>query len=170
MIEQILQKLGLTRSEIRVYSALLDLGQSTTGEILKKAGLNSGRIYEILDSLQKRGLVSTIIKNNVKYFSPAEPQRLFDYLEEEKTKIEEKEEDFKKIIPELMKKINSKKQDAKVEVYYGFQGMKTAYSKEIPLYKKGNKNYIFGIVSYKNYEKKVNDFFVNNTKIGRAHV
>ncbi len=162
MIESILQEVGLTKNEIKVYLALLDLGESKTGEILHKSGLNSGKIYEILDSLKRRGLVSVVIRNNVQYFSPAEPQRLFDYLEEERTKLKEKQEDFRKIIPDIMKKINSRKQDAKVEVYYGFQGMKTAYSKEIPRYKKGAISYIFGVTAYKNYEKKVNDFFSNS--------
>ena len=61
MINQILQEIGLTRNEIKVYTSLLDLGESKTGEILKKSGLNSGKIYEILDSLQKKGLVSWVL-------------------------------------------------------------------------------------------------------------
>lgn len=51
MIEQILLDIGLTNYESRVYLALLDLGKSTSGEILKKAELRTGKIYEILDSL-----------------------------------------------------------------------------------------------------------------------
>ena len=34
MIEQVLQEIGLTQNEIKVYLALLDLGESKTGDIL----------------------------------------------------------------------------------------------------------------------------------------
>ena len=63
-----LEKIGFTKSEIAVYTALLKIGQKTTGEILKEAKISSGKIYEILDKLIKKGLVSYIIKNNTKYF------------------------------------------------------------------------------------------------------
>jgi len=106
MIEQILSNIGLTNNEIKVYLALLELGESKTGEILNKSGLNSGRIYEILNLLQKKGLVSFIEKNNVKYFSPANPKRVLDYLEEKKKQITNQEEEYEKILPELMSKIS----------------------------------------------------------------
>ena len=80
MIEQVLQEIGLTQNEIKVYLTLLELGESKTGEILKKSRLNSGRIYEILNSLQEKGLVSFILKSGVKYFRPADPKRVNDYL------------------------------------------------------------------------------------------
>ena len=101
MIEQVLQEIGLTQNEIKVYLALLDLGESKTGDILKTSGLNSGRIYEILDSLQKKGLVSFIVKSGVKLFSPADPKRVRDYLDEKKKAIEKQEEDYNKILPDL---------------------------------------------------------------------
>ena len=84
MIENVLQNLGLTQNEIKVYLALISLGESKSGEILKKSGLNSGKIYEILNSLQKKGFVSQISKGGVKYFSPADPKRVLDYLKEKR--------------------------------------------------------------------------------------
>jgi hypothetical protein len=64
--------------------------------------------------------------------------------------------------------INSKKTKQKVEIYTGFEGLKTAFSKEFPLYKKGAVGYVFGVVSYKDYENKVNDFFINSLMPKRA--
>ena len=45
MIEQVLQEIGLTQTEIKAYMALLELGESKSGQILQKSGLNSGKIY-----------------------------------------------------------------------------------------------------------------------------
>ena len=52
MNAKILEEIGLTRNESLVYLALSKIGTSKTGEILKESGLNSGKIYEILESLK----------------------------------------------------------------------------------------------------------------------
>jgi len=162
MIDQILQKIGLTKNEIKVYGALLDLGETKTGEILAKSELNSGKIYEILDSLQKKGLVSCITKNNIKYFSPADPKRVFDYIKEKKNDLTNQEDEFKKILPELLSKISSKKGNIKIEIFTGFNGMKTAMLKEEEYYKKGEILYVSGLLKKEAYDKKIYDIFVYN--------
>ncbi|MEE9525639.1 MAG: helix-turn-helix domain-containing protein [Candidatus Woesearchaeota archaeon] len=159
MIE-VLQRIGLTKNEIVVYTTLLDLGESKTGEILKKSGLNSGKIYEILDSLQKKGLVSYILKNKIKFFSPANPNRVLDYLDDKKKEINNQEESYKKILPDLLKKISAIKTEAKIEIFTGIQGLKTAYKKELEFSKKETL-YVMGVISEKSYPKGVKGFFVN---------
>ena len=68
MKKSLLEDIGLTRSEINVYLALLELGSSTTGKIIDKAKVSSSKIYEVLDKLIQKGLVSFIIKSGIKYF------------------------------------------------------------------------------------------------------
>jgi len=160
MIKSILKEIGLTEYEARIYLALLELGKATSGEILNKAELRTGKIYEILNSLKNKGLVSEIIESGVKKFSPADPNRVHNYLEEKKQQIIKQEEDFEKILPDLLSKINSKKQKIKVEIFYGLKGMKTAFLKELDYYKKTETAYIFGVISYKKYQKEVNNFFI----------
>ena len=60
----------------------------------------------------------------------------------------------------MLSKINSKKQKIKVEIFYGLKGMKTAFLKELDYYKKTETAYIFGVISYKKYQKEVNNFFI----------
>ena len=166
MIEQVLQEIGLTQNEIKVYLALLDLGESKSGEILKKSGLNSGKIYEILDSLQKKGLVSFIIKSGVKYFSPADPKRVLDYLNEKRQSIIKQEEDFKNILPELLKKISLISPKSKIEIFTGIKGMKTAYAKELE-FPKSETLYVLGVTSSKIIARKVYIFVsFNNQESG----
>ena len=66
MNESLLEKIGLTKSEIKVYLALLELGCSATGKIVEKSKASSSKIYEILDRLMQKGLVSFIIKSGIK--------------------------------------------------------------------------------------------------------
>jgi len=147
MIEQILLDIGLTNYESRVYLALLDLGKSTSGEILKKAELRTGKIYEILDSLEKKGLVSSIVESGVKKFSAADPKRVYDYLEEKKSKIKVQEQNLKKIIPEIVSKINSKKEKVNIEIFTGMKGLKTSYYRQLDYCNPKNTIYVFGILA-----------------------
>src|SRR3989339_203493 len=112
MIEEVLRKIGLTEYETKIYIALLDLGKATSGEILQKANLNTGKIYDILGSLKNKGFISEIIESGVRKFSPANPQQIFNYLDEKKEDIQKQEQTLNKIIPDILKKINLTK-DAK---------------------------------------------------------
>ena len=58
----ILEGLGLTNTQIKVYLVLLEAGESKTGEIIKKSGLQSSVVYYSLTQLIEMGLVTFIIK------------------------------------------------------------------------------------------------------------
>ena len=73
---ELLKEIGLTDSEIKVYVALLEIGSSSKGPIVDKSGVASSKIYELLEKLMQKGLVSQVIKSNVKYFEAAPPKRL----------------------------------------------------------------------------------------------
>lgn len=162
LIEPILRDIGLTEYEAKVYLALLDLGKATSGEILNRAELRTGKIYEILDSLAKKGLVSIITENNVKKFAPANPQRIYEYFHEQHKVIEEKEKGLKDILPELMKRVNSHKSKANIEIFVGKKAMKSAYLKELERYNKSQTLYVMGVLSEQAYPKQIYDFFIYN--------
>ncbi|PLW80623.1 hypothetical protein C0585_01745 [Candidatus Woesearchaeota archaeon] len=162
MIEEVLRKIGLTEYETKVYTALLDLGKSTSGEILQKANINTGKIYDILGTLKNKGFISEIIESGVKKFSPSNPKQIFNYLEKKKKDIQDQEETFNKIIPDILKKINANKEPQKVEVFYGFNGLKTAHQKEINRYSSKNILRVLGVMGKEKYPKSIYNFYINN--------
>src|SRR3989344_6954322 len=101
MNTRILQEIGFTEGESRVYMALLELGTVTTGPIIKKSGISASKAYEILNRLTEKGFVSHIIKAKTKYFRAADPGRIIDYLDEKEKEIAGKKEEMKKIVPQL---------------------------------------------------------------------
>ena len=160
MIDLKLRKLGLTDYESKVYLALLDIGEGTSGDIIKKAEIHTGKIYEILESLKNKGLISEITKNNIKRYSATEPKRIYDYLNVKKKELEKTEQDISEIMPILLEKVKSaNKKPIKIEVYTGFEGFKTAFSKEINKYSKNTEVLVFGIQPKIKYDKKISDFF-----------
>ena len=122
----ILEKAGLTKNEIKVYLELLELGESTSGPLIKKVGVNSSKVYESLERLKRKGLVSYVKKTNKRYFRVTNPERLFDYIDEKKRNLEEEKIEINKIIPELklrMKKSGEEEQEA--TIFVGLKGYKT---------------------------------------------
>ncbi|MBI2129945.1 ArsR family transcriptional regulator [Candidatus Woesearchaeota archaeon] len=126
MNTETLEKAGLTKNEIKVYLALLEKGESTSGPLIKAIGINSSKVYESLERLQKKGLVSYVKKANKKYFQAAEPERLLDYIDEKKRQLEEEREEMQKMLPELkIRKKMSEEEQQEATIYQGLKGYKT---------------------------------------------
>jgi sugar-specific transcriptional regulator TrmB len=124
----LLEQIGLTKSEISVYEALLELGNSTTGPIVDKSRASSSKIYEILERLIQKGLVSVVVEGGTKHFEAASPQRILDYLNEKKQQLSEQEEAIKKILPELELKKTLAKYKTEATLFRGLKGMETAFN------------------------------------------
>ncbi|MCD4759848.1 hypothetical protein K8R33_03095 [archaeon] len=122
MYENLLTEAGLTNSEAKVYLALLKIGKSQSGNIIKEAKISSGKIYEILEKLTNKGLVETVTENGVKQFIASEPKTILDYMKDKEQDIITKTKKLEKIIPDLQK---IKKPEILENVYLirGFRGI-----------------------------------------------
>ena len=124
MNEKILEEIGLTKGESKVYLTLLKLGETTTGKIIEEAQISSGKIYEILDKLIAKGLASFIIKEKTKYFQASSPNRIMDYLHEKEDNLKAKEQEFEKQLPSLLSLQQLKKKEHEATLFKGFKGFK----------------------------------------------
>lgn len=156
--EKILLEIGLTGNEIKVYLTLLKLGSTTTGPIIKKTGIHTSKVYDALNRLTEKGLVSYIVKANIKYFKAVDPERLLDFIVEKKKKLENQERKVKSIIPELKLKRELVGEDTEAEIFKGWKGMETVYRLMENTLKEGDINYVFG-ASKGEDEEKVRTFF-----------
>lgn len=144
MEESCLREAGLTDGEIRVYLSLLKLGSVTTGAIIEHSKISRSIVYQILDKLIEKGLVSYIIKNKTKYFQASQPNRILEYIEEREEKIKKNKREIEKIIPELIMKQKSFKK-SEVNLYFGLKGIRTAYEHIYLKLKRGGEFYFLGI-------------------------
>ncbi|MEK6920892.1 MAG: helix-turn-helix domain-containing protein [Nanoarchaeota archaeon] len=138
METKILEKIGFTNGEIRVYFALLECGNTTTGPVIIKSGVSRSKVYEILEKLKQKGLVSEVIKENTRYFQAASPERIIDYIKSKEKEIIYEQEQFTKILPGLLakQKYSGERQEAKV--YVGYEGVKTFYNEVLDQLQKGD--------------------------------
>jgi len=127
MDTRILEKIGFTKGEVRVYLALLDLGNVSSGPIIKKSGIAGSKIYGILERLKVKGLVSETIKVKTKYFYANSPKRILDFIKNKERELIVEQLEFKKILPNLIVKQRSKIEEQEVKSYLGYEGIKTFY-------------------------------------------
>jgi len=92
----------------------------------------------------EKGIISVVKKNNVLHFSAATPDRLNDFIEAKEKEIEEEKDLVQDMLPMLMKKYEKTIEQSDVEVFYGWEGMKTVFGDVSKSLKKGDTNYIFG--------------------------
>src|SRR3989338_2488389 len=104
MNTQVLRELGLTDGEVKVYLALVGLGESTSGPIVEQSGVSVSKVYILLDRLAKKGLVSHVVKEKTKYFRAADPERLRTYLREKQEKLVEEEQELDVLVRALAAK------------------------------------------------------------------
>ena len=98
-----LEAVGLTKSEINVYLALLELGPSTVSEITKKAQISRTLGYHVLEKLGWLGLVNQVSSKNKKIiFSAQHPNRLLQYVKNKKSKWDRKIKDIEEYLPNLI--------------------------------------------------------------------
>lgn len=139
-----LQELGFTEGEEKVFLALLKLGSTSSGAIAKEADVSRSKLYEILEKLTRKGLVSHFKKNNVSYFSAAHPKRILDFIEQKREQLEQQRASFQKVLPYFESLIGQKEVEKEAQVFEGMEGIKSVRETFLKNMKKGDIIYFFG--------------------------
>ena len=122
----IFRSLGMTENESKVYITLLDLGTAQAGQITEKSGVHRRNVYDSIARLIEKGLISFVSVNNRKLFSPVNPKRFLEIIEEKKFEMDSLKNDFNKIMPELELRTRlQEKHD--VRFFKGVEGLKSVF-------------------------------------------
>lgn len=140
-----LENLGLTDGEIKVYLALITLGESTSGPIIDESGVSVSKVYQILERLEKKGLASHTIKQKTKYFRSATPKRLLQYLKEKQYVLQHQEEALKKLMPQLEAIREANVTPEAAQVFQGMRGLQTARERTLSIMDTGDEMWVIGI-------------------------
>jgi sugar-specific transcriptional regulator TrmB len=97
----IFKKLGLNDKEIKVYLTLLEYGAISVRSLAELADLNRGTAYDILKSLQEKGLVSYFHQDTKQKFVAEDPNSLVKLVENREKELQKVKDNFGDLIPEL---------------------------------------------------------------------
>jgi len=134
MNQKFLEEAGLTAIEVRIYLALLEKGSIRAGEITRHTGIHRRSVYDAIERLVEKGLVSYIKTNNRRYFEAAPPERLLELLKE-------KENNMMQLMPELQLLGKFSEEKKEVVFFRGKQAIKTVFEDQI---KEGKPIMVFG--------------------------
>lgn len=112
MDESILEDIGLSKAEIKVYFALLELGPSTSGPIIQKSGLQSSVVHRCLKTLLGKGILTYVKVGKDNNYQAANPKSLVDFVENKKKKLID-------ILPELENKKERGRGNYSTEMFLG---------------------------------------------------
>lgn len=133
-VEKVLEKLGFSQNEIKVYLVLNDHGSTKAGRIAKLAKIDRSSAYNAIKMLLEKGLASYVMIGEVKWFQATGPKRLLEY-------VREQEEDVKNIVGILDDRHKSGKIEGQVRLFKGIKGIRSIF---MDIVRTGKDNYFFG--------------------------
>ncbi len=118
MLKEKLLNLNFTSNQADVYIALLELGESKVGPLIKTTGFHRNIVYRALDDLIAKKLVGRITKKGVFYYSLLNPEPIIQNLKSQE-----------EIAKDVIKEIKSQKISSPSEtlIFSGEQGMLDVY-------------------------------------------
>ncbi|WP_163328187.1 TrmB family transcriptional regulator [Desulfurobacterium thermolithotrophum] len=104
-VVNLLKEYGLNTYEAKAYYVLLLLGESAATSVARESKIPQQRIYDALKSLERKGLIQT--KNTIpkKYVPLPVRKALTNRLRQMRLEFEIREDNLRKLIDELEKKI-----------------------------------------------------------------
>jgi sugar-specific transcriptional regulator TrmB len=80
-IKKLLQEAGLDRHEMTLYLSLVQLKESTAGQLSKMSGIPRTYAYKILESLENKGFVRTANSNSIRRYAITDYEAPKRYIE-----------------------------------------------------------------------------------------
>ncbi|MCX6778213.1 MAG: hypothetical protein NT157_05010 [Candidatus Micrarchaeota archaeon] len=131
MAVEVLRRMGLTENAAKVYTLLLDAGPMGIDEIHVNTGVERRHLYDILGKLQNAGLVVFAHEGKRKKYSATHPSRLMGFMEEKEAGIKGIKTELLEVMPNLVKRFGKQKEETKVDIYRGVNGMKTIFDETL---------------------------------------
>lgn len=109
---QILEEVGLTEYESKIYLSLLVNGQISAYSLAEKSGLYRQVVYDSLKRLEEKGFVNSTQEGKTKLFKATNPNIILELLKA-------KTQNFQEQLPELLALDKSSQEPLSVETYKG---------------------------------------------------
>jgi predicted transcriptional regulator len=117
MYENILENIGLTQNEAKIYRSLLELKEGTIWNISSYSKIHRRNTYDAIQRLIDKGLAYQVLPKKTLTYAPVHPEKLKEF-------VEEKWQELNKTLPGLIKKFNKVAKPQEIYIYKGVGGLK----------------------------------------------
>jgi sugar-specific transcriptional regulator TrmB len=139
LLSQLLE-LHIPLNEARVYLTLLEIGQTSAGEVIKRTKLHRSVVYESLDRLIDKKLVYKLVKQNIAHFQPTDPERIL-----QRTKSQQRVAEG--LVPKLKDLIDG--DSSEIIVHEGLEAYRRFWMDSVQRLPKGSIDYVAGSIGKK---------------------
>jgi len=126
-VSELLEKLGLSDKEVKVFLSLIKLGPSTVSEIADEAKITRTHVYEIANSLKQKGLLTQSDTRGVRKFEALDHAGLMAYLSHKQKELHELEKSFAHAANQFNALQKGGKLKTKVRFFEGVKGIEAIY-------------------------------------------
>ena len=128
-LEKTLLNLDFTKGEAKVYLSLLKLGESKVGPIIQKSYISRSKVYDILERLFTKGVISRVESRGIMFYQALPPSSLLTIIKRKEEQLKQEELLLKSILPQFSKILPDKK--LQVVMYQGYEGFKSMIDQTI---------------------------------------
>lgn len=119
MIKDLFLKLGFNEKEADIYLTLNTLGPCLASTLAKKCGIKRTSIYDILNRLIEKNLISIVKQGNNSFYIADDPKKILLY-EKERIQIAEN-------VSHLLLAQREHQEEIGIQYYQGFEGFQEIY-------------------------------------------
>lgn len=120
MQKNILEDLGLSPNEAKMYESLLELGESTISSIAIHSKVHRRNAYDAINRLIEKGLCFEILSKSENHYSPVDPEKLLEIVSEKQNRL-------LGALPDLRAKFENQRTSEEAYIYRGYEGLKNIW-------------------------------------------
>lgn len=181
MRPELLQELGLSKSQAYTYLKLVEKGELSPPEVAKITGEARSNAYMILQRLEELGLVEKLDKNKKIVYQPLNPIALEQLAEKRRLETAKIEHQIKQFMPQMLSYFYSFTEKPGIRLLQGIEGLKEIYAdtlrtkQDIYFMRTPNEVKFHGEEYFLNYKKKRAQLgikayaFTKDTSVARHH-
>ena len=80
-------KLGLSKTESILYLKLINIGSSDVKTLIKETGFYKANVYDALERLCEKGIISKVIEGNKRVYQIQNPESLVRFIQQKGEEI-----------------------------------------------------------------------------------
>lgn len=163
-----LRSAGLSEKGALVYAALLELGGAFPSQIAKYTRIKRSTVYEILDDLAIKGLVSELEKRNKYFYSIEHPNRLLHLSERSIVCAQESQQKLHEFLPILEGLYAGSIDKPKISYFEGATGVMEIYKDHTSIEKKYEMLGFVNVAKLMQFlpQKKYREYVLRKEKLG----
>lgn len=120
MHQEVLETLGLTPNEAKIYEFLVENGESGISQVAIGGKIYRRNAYDAIQRLQDKGLVFQIFSPSQNLYNAVDPDKLSELVAEKQKQLEQ-------ALPDLKKKYTQRKAPEEAYIYRGLEGQKNIW-------------------------------------------